>query len=103
MVIRLAKRRDKLSTVRIAENLASEIDRIVQSDAGKNMGFRSRADFVTNAVRDFMRQDLTPVYVPAEIVRLVNDLVEHRKRWTSVQEFVLEAVKLRLREYEAYR
>jgi len=99
----MEKRKDYLSTVRISENLAAEIDRIVNSQVGKAMGFRSRADFVTTAIRDFIEQDLTPVYIPGELVNLISNLMKNRKRWTSVQDFVVEAVKMRLREYEVYR
>ena len=95
--------KDGFSTVRIAEGLAKKIDEVVKSDLGRSMGFRSRADFVTTAIRDFMREDLTPIYIPGEIVKMVRDLIEHRKAWSSVEEFIIEAVKLRLKEYEAYR
>ncbi len=99
----LQKKKDNLSTVRISENLAAEVDRILQTEVGKALGFRSRADFVTTAIRDFLREDLTPVYLPGDLVRLINDLIKTRKRWVSTEEFVIEAVKERLKEYEVYR
>ena len=95
-------KRDYLSTVRFSENLAAKIDALVKSELGKTMGFRSRADFVTQAIRDYMREDLTPVHIPSEILRLINTLVKDSGKWTSNQDYIIEAIRIRLREHNVY-
>lgn len=89
-----------MATVRINEDLAAEIDKITLSPAGEQMGFRSRADFVTEAVRDFIRSDMTPVYIPGDLMKLVDRTVQTRKRWVSGQNFIIECINLRLKELE---
>ena len=93
----------RFSTVRISEDLAGAIDEAVNSEDGRKLGFRSRADFVTKAVRDFVERDLTPVYLPGDLIKNVQELVKARKLWVSTQALIEEAVKDKLRQYEYYR
>jgi metal-responsive CopG/Arc/MetJ family transcriptional regulator len=65
-------KRDNLSTVRIHEDLAKTIDEIIKSDIGKKYGFRSRADFVTRACREYIEE----VHPRFEHVNMMDDNVK---------------------------
>lgn len=44
------------TSISISEQMIEEIDKFVNSDAGKKLGFRSRADVAVAAVRDLLEK-----------------------------------------------
>ncbi len=65
-------KKDNLATVRVHKDLAETIDQIINSDIGKKYGFRSRADFVTKALREY----LDKVYPRFKHLNMVGDNVK---------------------------
>ena len=65
-------KKDNLSTVRIHKDLAKTIDDIIKSEIGKKYGFRSRADFVTRACREYLDE----VYPRFEHLNMMDDNVK---------------------------
>jgi len=99
-VIHLSEeKRDRFATARIPEALAKTIDDFIQSPKGKVLGFRSRADFVTRAARNYLEKNVIPIDISTELLTEIDDIIERKKfGYRSREDFIYDSIRRRLEE-----
>jgi metal-responsive CopG/Arc/MetJ family transcriptional regulator len=94
----------KFATARISENLAGTIDEFIKSGRAKQLGYRSRADFVTRAVRNYLEENVFPIDIPGEIIAEIDAVIEKKRHgYRSREEFIHDSIRRRLEELKPLR
>lgn len=92
-------REEDFSTTRIRTSLAKAIDEFIHSEEAKHLGFRSRAEFVSEACRNYLDKNMGPVDVPMELLREIDNIVKGKRfGYRSREDFVQDSVRRRLDE-----
>jgi metal-responsive CopG/Arc/MetJ family transcriptional regulator len=89
----------KYGDIKLSEELIKKIDDYLHSDAGRLLGYASRADFVATTIRAYLEKNVETVEIPIELVKQVDAVVKNQLHgYRSKEEFVRDAIRRRLEE-----